>query len=131
MHHFNNDERQVPFNFAETRVLIMEDMLVFLEEKDKKYSLLSLDQKVIKYYVLVSLKKQLTFRHANRFSISQKHYSDLGCGTSLDSMEFLRACLRRHVVEKPVVASRNAGCFLRLCIGQPSDLYRSSKATEV
>lgn len=29
----------------ETRVLIMEDMLVFLEEKDKKYSLLSLDQK--------------------------------------------------------------------------------------
>lgn len=117
MHHFNNDERQVPYNFAETRVLIMEDMLVFLEEKDKKYSLLSLDQKVIKCYVLVSLKKQLTFRHANRFSTSQKHYSDLGCGTSLDSMEFLRACLRRHVVGKPVVAWRNAGCFLRLCIG--------------
>ena len=57
MHHFNNDEQQVRFNFAETRVLIMEDMLVFLEEKDKKYSLLSLDQKVIKCYVLVSLKK--------------------------------------------------------------------------
>ena len=31
---------------AETRVLIMEDMLVFLQEKDQKYSLLSLDQKV-------------------------------------------------------------------------------------
>ena len=46
VHHFNNDEQQVRFNFAETRVLIMEDMLVFLEEKDKKYSLLSLDQKV-------------------------------------------------------------------------------------
>ncbi|XP_068734073.1 rho guanine nucleotide exchange factor 28-like isoform X3 [Montipora capricornis] len=29
----------------ETRVLIMEDMLVFLQEKDQKYSLLSLDQK--------------------------------------------------------------------------------------
>ena len=33
-------------SFAETRVLIMEDMLVFLQEKDQKYSLLSLDQKV-------------------------------------------------------------------------------------
>lgn len=30
---------------VETRVLIMEDMLVFLQEKDQKYSLLSLDQK--------------------------------------------------------------------------------------
>ncbi|XP_067017115.1 rho guanine nucleotide exchange factor 28-like isoform X1 [Acropora muricata] len=29
----------------ETRVLVMEDMLVFLQEKDQKYSLLSLDQK--------------------------------------------------------------------------------------
>ena len=109
--------KHVRFNFAETRVLIMEDMLVFLEEKDKKYSLLSLDQKVIKCYVLVSLKKQLTFRHASPFSTSQKHYSDLGCGTSLDSIEYLRACLRRHVVEKPVDASRDDGCFLRLCIG--------------
>ena len=36
----------------------MEDMLVFLEEKDKKYSLLSLDQKVIKCYVLASVRKQ-------------------------------------------------------------------------
>ena len=56
MHHFNDDEQQVRFNFAETRVLIMEDMLVFLEEKDKKYSLLSLDQKVIKCYLLLSLR---------------------------------------------------------------------------
>lgn len=117
MYHFKNDEQQVRFNFAETRVLIMEDMLVFLEEKDKKYSLLSLDQKVIKCYVLASVRKQLTFRHATPFSTSQKHYSDLGCDTSLDSMEFLRVCLRRHVVGKPVVAWRNAGCFLRLCIG--------------
>ena len=88
MHHFNNDEQQVRFNFAETRVLIMEDMLVFLEEKDKKYSLLSLDQKVIKCYVLVSLKRQLTFRHANRLSTNQKHYSDQGCDTSSDSRGF-------------------------------------------
>ena len=36
----------VSIPFAETRVLIMEDMLVFLQEKDQKYSLLSLDQKV-------------------------------------------------------------------------------------
>ena len=36
----------VSISFAETRVLIMEDMLVFLQEKDQKYSLLSLDQKV-------------------------------------------------------------------------------------
>ena len=109
-------------------------MLVFLEEKDKKYSLLSLDQKVMKCYVLVSLKKQLTFRHVTPFSTNQKHYSDLGCDTSSDSMEFLRVCLRCHVVGKPVVESLNDGCFLRLCrlcIGQPSDLYRSSKASEV
>ena len=117
MHHFNNDEQQVRFNFAETRVLIMEDMLVFLEEKDKKYSLLSLDQKVIKCYVLASVRKQLTFRHATPFSTSQKHFSDLGCDTSSDSMEFLRVCLRRHLVGKPVAASRDDGCFLRLCIG--------------
>ncbi|KAJ7385328.1 hypothetical protein OS493_016404 [Desmophyllum pertusum] len=37
----------------ETRVLIMEDMLVFLQEKDQKYSLLSLDQKA----PIVRLKK--------------------------------------------------------------------------
>ena len=72
-------------------------------------------------------KKQLTFRHANRFLTNQKHYSDLRCDTSVDSMEFLRAFLRRHVVEKPVEASRNGGCFPRLCNSQPSDLYRSSK----
>ena len=38
--------KQVLILFAETRVLVMEDMLVFLQEKDQKYSLLSLDQKV-------------------------------------------------------------------------------------
>lgn len=37
----------------ETRVLVMEDMLVFLQEKDQKYSLLSLDQKA----PIVRLKK--------------------------------------------------------------------------
>ena len=29
-------------------------------------------------------------------------------------MEFLRSFLRRHFAGKPVVASRNVGCFLRL-----------------
>ena len=29
-------------------------------------------------------------------------------------MEFLRSFLRRHLAGKLVVASRNAGCFLRL-----------------
>lgn len=37
---------------AETRVLIMEDMLVFLQEKDQKYSLLSLDQKVREIFLV-------------------------------------------------------------------------------
>ena len=39
---------------AETRVLIMEDMLVFLQEKDQKYTLLSLDQKVREFFSCVS-----------------------------------------------------------------------------
>ena len=42
------------FQIAETRVLIMEDMLVFLQEKDQKYSLLSLDQKV-RYFSYASI----------------------------------------------------------------------------
>ena len=42
------------FQIAETRVLIMEDMLVFLQEKDQKYSLLSLDQKVRDFFLCVS-----------------------------------------------------------------------------
>ena len=29
-------------------------------------------------------------------------------------MEFLRSFLRRHFAGKPLVASRNVGCFLRL-----------------
>ena len=29
-------------------------------------------------------------------------------------MEFLRSFLRRHLAEKPVIASPNVGCFLRL-----------------
>ena len=42
-------------DLAETRVLIMEDMLVFLQEKDQKYSLLSLDQKVRSRFVLCAI----------------------------------------------------------------------------
>ena len=33
-------------------MLIMEDMLVFLQEKDQKYSLLSLDQKVRDFFLM-------------------------------------------------------------------------------
>ena len=91
----------------------MEDMLVFLEEKDKKYSLLSLDQKVIKCYVLVSLENSWHFTPP-LFQPIRRTTQILGYDTSSDSMEFLRMCLRRHLVGKPVVASRNDGCFLRL-----------------
>jgi len=42
------------FQIADTRVLIMEDMLVFLQEKDQKYSLLSLDQKVREFSLCVN-----------------------------------------------------------------------------
>jgi hypothetical protein len=34
------------FSFKESLVVVLEDMLVFLQEKDQKFSLLSLDQKV-------------------------------------------------------------------------------------
>ena len=34
-------------------------------------------------------------------------------------MEFLSSFLRRHFAEKPVVASRDVGCFLRLAYSQP------------
>ena len=34
-------------------------------------------------------------------------------------MEFLRSFLRRHFAGKPVVASRNVGCFLRLPLVKP------------
>ena len=40
-------------------------------------------------------------------STNQKHYPDLG------SMEFLRLFLRGHFALKPLVVSRNVGCFLR------------------
>ena len=42
------------FQIAETRVLMMEDMLVFLQEKDQKHSLLSLDQKVRQFFLCVN-----------------------------------------------------------------------------
>ena len=49
-------------DLAETRVLVMEDMLVFLQEKDQKYSLLSLDQKVRSLFVPYAV----FFRDLNR-----------------------------------------------------------------
>ena len=36
------------------------------------------------------------------------------CYAGYISMEFLRSFLRRHFAGKPLVASRNVGCFLRL-----------------
>ena len=48
-----------------------------------------------------------------QISTNQKHYPDLGSGPSL-VWNFLRSFLRRHFPGKPVAASRNAGCFLRL-----------------
>ena len=43
----------------------------------------------------------------------QKHDQDLGSDAS-SVMDFLRSFLRRHLAGKPVVASPNVGCFLRL-----------------
>ena len=42
-------------------------------------------------------------------STNEKHYPDLGSAYDI-SMEFLRSFLRRHLVGKPVVASRNVNC---------------------
>ena len=49
-------------------------------------------------------------------STNQKHYSDLGRDTSSagDQCGFLRSFLIRHLARKPVVTSRNVGCFLGL-----------------
>ena len=46
----------------------------------------------------------------NVFSTSQKHYQY----PHVIGMEFLYSFLRRHFAGKPVVASRNVGCLLRL-----------------
>ena len=86
------------------------------------------------------VRKQLTFGDANtgfpakwrlrnehRNSIlMMRHYLDLGSASDWlnqifqvvrpirSTMEFLRSFLRRHLAGKPVVASPNVGCFLRL-----------------
>ena len=39
------------------------------------------------------------------------------------SMEFLRSLLRRHFAGKPLVASRNVVCFLRLDLDEPKTAY--------
>ena len=46
-------------------------------------------------------------------STNQKHYSDLGSDAS-SVWNFCARFLRRHLAGKPVVASPNVGCFLRL-----------------
>ena len=38
-------------------------------------------------------------------------------------MEFLRSLLRRHFAGKPLVASRNVVCFLRLDLDEPKTAY--------
>ena len=50
---------------------------------------------------------------------NQKRNSHLGCD-KVSSMEFLQSFLRHHFAEKPVIASRNGDCFLRLIILLPS-----------
>ena len=55
--------------------------------------------------------------HLNKYYFIkfQKHYPDLGSDAwRVISMEFLRSFRRRHLAVKPVVASPNVGCFLRL-----------------
>ena len=64
-------------------------------------------------------------------SLMKRHYQDLGSASGLraaweisfnqsealtryGNMEFLRSFLRRHLAGKPVVASPNVSCFLRL-----------------
>ena len=41
------------------------------------------------------------------------------------SMEFLRSFLRRHLAGKPVIASPNVGCFLRLLLRGPNERWNS------
>ena len=43
-------------------------------------------------------------------------------------MEFLRSSLRRNLAQKPVVASPNVGCFLRLHIKSPSIAHKLAMA---
>ena len=45
-------------------------------------------------------------------SANQEHYPGLGSEWRVISVEFLHSSLRRHFAGKPVVASRNVGCFL-------------------
>ena len=48
---------------------------------------------------------------------------------TLHSMQFLRSFLRRHFAGKPVVASRNVNCFLRL--GWQSNLKNLKKSPKI
>ena len=60
---------------------------------------------------------------AKKSILMTRHYPDLGSASdwlktffnqSVISMEFLRSLCRRHLAGKPLVASPNVGCFLRL-----------------
>ena len=57
---------------------------------------------------------------------NQEHYLDVSSDTVI-SMEFLHLFLRRQFAAKPVMASRNVGCFLKLKLlcqknGRKSDM---------
>ena len=46
-------------------------------------------------------------------------------------MEFLRSFLRRHLAGKPVVASPNVGCFIRLSTFLIDDLRTQANCEEI
>ena len=56
-----------------------------------------------------------------RNTTNQKHFPDLGSDIVI-SMKFLRSFLRCHFTGKPLVTSRNIGCFLRLLPHEVSEM---------
>ena len=93
------------------------------------------------------LKQSLKLRNERRYSIlMSSHYADLGSASDWScrswncfnqsealpwvvhviSMEFRRSFLRRHFAGKPILASRNVGCFLKLAITQLPKKKRSA-----
>ena len=57
-----------------------------------------------------------------RGTINQKHHPDLGSDAS-SVWNFCTRFVRRHLAGKPVVASPNVGCFLRLTSSPPTEMY--------
>ena len=69
-------------------------------------------------------------------STNHKHYPDLGSDAwsvwrwiIIHGMEFLRSFLRCHLAGKPVVASPNVNCFLRLIVTVLFPMVRNYRTT--